>query len=70
MDETLKALRANKENLETRNGETWGIVYLDNAKADLKISGAQFAGYLSALKAKGLYVSFDDGIFGSVKMGD
>jgi len=68
MDEVLNALRANKEATETREGELWGVVYLDNAKARLKMSGAQFAGYLSALTAKGLYVSFDDDCFGLVKL--
>lgn len=69
MDKVLTALRANKEALEIIDGSNWGMVYLDNAKADLKgISANQFAGFLSALKASGLYLPTSDAAFGLVKM--
>lgn len=69
MEQVLAALRTNKEALEIIDGATWGMVYLDNAQADCRgISANQFAGFLSALKAAGLYLPTGDVCFGLVKM--
>lgn len=66
----LNALRANAENLETRNGETWGSVYLDNIKlADM--DPRKFAGYLRWLQRLGVYKDEPNefkGIWGRVRM--
>lgn len=68
MDKVLFSLRANREATETINGEQWGVVYLDNAHL-ATISAHKFAGYLSALKAEGLYMPCNgDPCFGYVKL--
>lgn len=65
----LNALRAAKEAIDVdADGTRWGMVYLDNARPD-GMSRHQFAGYLSVLKAEGLYVPTYDPAFGQVKMG-
>lgn len=72
--EVLKALRDNAESdcFYQPENEHWMCVYLDNAKADLKMSAHEFAGYLSALTERGLYQAYDDGenngFFGNVRM--
>jgi len=64
----LTALRAEYENIETIDGAEWGIVYLDNTRPD-GCNRHQFAGFLSALEAQGLYRSFDgEPDFGMVKI--
>lgn len=65
----LARLRANIESEELRaDGSRWGDGYLPNARPHT-MSGHQFAGYLSALEAAGLYekMADADGFFGLVK---
>lgn len=64
----LTRLRANVESEELRHADDsrWGTVYLDNACTGT-MTAHQFAGYLSALEAAGLYEKMD-GFFGLVKL--
>jgi hypothetical protein len=69
-DHLLAALRSNVESTLTRaDGSTWGCVYLDNAYADATLIGSrhEFAGYLSALTAQGVYRPIDKQ-FGDVRL--
>lgn len=67
----LASLRHEYESTETFKGEEWGTVYLDNVRP-AGITAHQFAGFLSALEAKGLYRPYTcseyRGIFGRVLM--
>jgi len=63
----LVTMRACVENENTRDGVTWGTVYLDNARPD-EMSAHEFAGYLSALTNADLYHSLNDDCFGLVKL--
>ena len=63
-----KVLKGLRDAVENVTGE-WGTVYLDNVVAS--VSEKQFAGYLSALKEKGLYKGdSEDECFGYVKVSD
>lgn len=63
-DMILKLLRQNAED-ETQPG--WRLVYLDNARPS-DVSPHAFAGFLSALEARGLYEVYDNFAWGVVKM--
>ena len=64
----LAALRSAAESYSRDiDNARWGMVYLDNARPR-GMSRHQFAGYLSALKAEGLYAQTSDAAFGEVKM--
>ena len=63
----LVTMRACVENENTRDGVTWGTVYLDNARPD-EMSAHEFAGYLSALERAGYYQPEGDDFFGYVKL--
>ena len=66
--ELLAALRRSAESEEIdANGDTWGLVYLDNARPD-DMAPRAFAGYLAALKFSGLYRPYDHEAFGWVKV--
>ena len=67
--EILKALSAHTEGdvREDVSGNKWQYVYLDNARPD-GMSAHSFAGYLSALEAAGLYISYGDDCFGQVRI--
>jgi hypothetical protein len=66
--EILNALRSYAESTtEKENGEIWASVYLDNARPN-NMTANQFAGYLSALQAAGLYKPVDGYAFGEVKI--
>lgn len=65
--EVLNLLRKNVEGeVRLGNGETWGTVYLDNARPG-DLTGHQFAGRLAALEKAGLYVPVDGEFWGAVK---
>lgn len=70
--DTYQALKANSEggtNTDVDTGKKWRIVYLPNAKSDLKnITAKQFAGFLSALAEHGAYrpCEWDRQYFGEV----
>ena len=65
--EILVNLRAYAESTSTYlDGSTWASVYLANAKPST-MTPHRFAGYLSTLEARGLYVR-EDGFFGRVKL--
>jgi len=65
--EVLAALRRKQEGITIRDGASWGIVYLDNAKPR-EMTPRQFAGHLSVLQRAGLYISGEDDCFGDVRM--
>lgn len=64
--ELHQSMMKGHESTETRNGEVWGEVYLDNFAAKYE-NKHQFAGDLSALKESGVYRGID-GDFGMVKL--
>lgn len=64
----LDALRSAAESYSRDiDNARWGMVYLENARPS-GMSRHQFAGYLSALKAEGLYAQTCDAAFGEVRM--
>lgn len=64
----LAALRSAAESYSRDiDNVRWGMVYLDNARPN-GVSRHQFAGYLSALKAEGLYAPTCDPAFGEVRI--
>lgn len=62
----LEALRSHYESTTVRHDGEWGTVYLDNASVE-GVSRHAFAGYLSDLTQKGLYLPIDK-YFGEVKL--
>jgi hypothetical protein len=62
--QVLKALRTN---VESKRGN-WGLVYLDNVKADLDIDVYSFRACLAALSKMGLYKVVDGWAWGDVKI--
>jgi hypothetical protein len=63
---TYSSLLANVES-KCFGDETWGMVYLDNARAEGQ-SVAQFRACLAVLAKQGLYKVVDGSTFGAVKM--
>lgn len=67
LEKVLGALRANAEGEAEINGKEYWTVYLDNASYDSGVEGKAFAGTLSQLEQRGLYLSDDqDKYFGYV----
>jgi len=56
-----------RKNVESMFDDTWGNVYLDNARPN-GCNDKQFRACLSALSKKGLYKPLDGYAFGMVKM--
>jgi len=67
--QVLKALQKHSEGgiREDVSGNKWKDIYLDNARPD-GMSPRSFSGYLSALEAAGLYISYGDDCFGQVRI--
>jgi hypothetical protein len=67
--ETKRVLDALRAHIEYNEDNTWGVVYLDNARPkDMK--PATFRSYLAKLSQHGLYQPLDGYAFGKVNTRD